>query len=118
MNKLVLFPIFLIVVSFLSGIESLENYQRPIYSSNSDQRGNVQPKYTFESLGQLLLQDIIRWMYILEDLSSEVLQKQFFEGIVDKKTIKLGMRFVVQKCYNILKEQNVIPDEFSRIQFL
>lgn len=65
-----------------------------------------------------MLQDVIRWMYIMEDLTSEVLQRQFFEGIVDKKTIKLGMRFVVQKLYNILREQNVIPDEFSQIQFL
>lgn len=117
MNKLVLIPILSLCL-LLSGIESLENYQGSIYStSDTDPRG-VQPKYTFESLGQLALRDIIRWAYILEDLTSEILQRQFFEGIVDKKTIKLGIRFLVQKLYNMLREQNVIPDEFSYVQFL
>ena len=135
MNKLVLIPILSLCL-LLSGIESLGNYQGLTYStSNTDPRANtdprvntdptsntdprgIQPKYTFESLGQLALRDIIRWAYILEDLTSEVLQRQFFEGIVDKKTIKLGIRFLVQKLYNVLREQNVIPDEFSHVQFL
>lgn len=75
-------------------------------------------KYSYNNLWNLFVQDVLRWVNITEDILAETLQRQFFEGIVDKKTIKLGMRFFAQKIYNTLNDQGMISEEFKNIQFL
>lgn len=70
---------------------------------------DVEEVYTFDKLWNLLFQDVTRWLAILEDVIAEVIRAHFFNGLVDRKTIKVGIRYFTQNAFISLQEQGFFP---------
>lgn len=66
---------------------------------------DVDQVYTFDQLWSLLYQDVTRWMAILEDVIAETIRTHFFNGLVDRKTIKRALRAFTQNALIMLREQ-------------
>ena len=65
--------------------------------SSDAQKKSYSPKYTPENLRSLATQDLIRWMTILEDLIAEYMAHDLLDGVLDKKSVKIGLRYILKK---------------------
>ena len=61
--------------------------------------------YTFDNVFSLFYRDVLRWLAILEDVLSETIRAHFFNGLVDRRTIKLSLRLFAQNLVVMLREQ-------------
>ena len=61
--------------------------------------------YSFDKVWTLFYTDVVRWMAILEDVIAETIRSQFLNGIVDRKTVKLGLRYFMQNLFISLSQQ-------------
>lgn len=66
---------------------------------------DLEEVYTFDKLWDLLYQDLTRWLAILEDVIAETIRAHFFNGLVDRRTIKLGIRYFAQNAFISLREE-------------
>lgn len=68
---------------------------------SDDQEADV---YTFDKVWDLLYQDMSRWLAVAEDILAENIRAHFFDGLVDRKTIKMGLRYFTQNMFISLRE--------------
>ena len=66
---------------------------------------DMEEVYTFDQLWSLLYQDLTRWLAILEDVIAETIRAHFFNGLVDRRTIKMGIRYFAQNAFISLRDQ-------------
>lgn len=67
----------------------------------------------FDQLWNLMYEDLVRWLAIMEDVFAETIREQFFDGIVDRKTVKMAMRFFAQNAFITLQRRGLLsPDTF------
>lgn len=71
--------------------------------------------YTFDKLWSVFYQDVTRWMAILEDVIAETIRTHFFNGLVDRKTIKRGLRVFAQNAFISLQQQGYFAESSRRL---
>lgn len=81
-----------------------EQLQRPSYERA---RRPQDPKYTYENVRSLAIQDMMRWVTILEDMMAEHITRNFMEGVLDKKSVKIGLRFLYSKLLKLMKDSGI-----------
>lgn len=73
----------------------------------------VEPKYSIENLKSLAIQDAMRWLTIMEDVVAEYTHKYILDGVLDKKSIKIAMRFAIMKLKQIAKQQGYEIENYA-----
>lgn len=66
---------------------------------------DLEEVYTFDRMWSILYQDLTRWLAILEDVIAETIRAHFFNGLVDRRTIKMGIRYFAQNAFISLREE-------------
>lgn len=79
------------------------------YSSKTNDNEDTQvDNYSFDHVWELMYEDLMRWMAIFEDVVAESLREQFFDGIVDRKTVKRALRFFTRNFMSSMKDSGFL----------
>lgn len=98
-----------------SGALTNTNARQGIGMMMSNDSSNNDYIYSFDKIWTLFYTDVVRWMAILEDVIAETIRSQFLNGIVDRKTVKLGMRYFMQNLFISLSQQGYFSEKNSNI---
>ena len=70
---------------------------------SSRSQNELTENFDFDRVWELMYEDLMRWLAIFEDVLAESLREQFFDGIVDRKTVKRALRFFAQNLLASMK---------------
>lgn len=81
---------------------------KPIQQKPRQEKGNhegheLKEEYSFDQVWELMYEDMMRWLAIFEDVVAESTREQFFDGIVDRKTVKRALRFFARNIMASMK---------------
>lgn len=70
-------------------------------------------KYSVDNLQALFLQDLMRWMTIGEDVLAEFITRTVLDGVLDKKSVKIALRFLLQKAKTLLNQNGLDTESYG-----
>jgi hypothetical protein len=99
-----------IVSQHILVVQSLEI--KSVHKKHHSRTNETTEDISFDQVWELMYDDLMRWMAIFEDVLAESLREQFFDGIVDRKTVKRALRFFARNLMSSMKSSGFM-ERFS-----